>query len=706
MNRADAAAYPVSSLQGIGPRRARVLASQGLRSVLDLCEYVPRRYLDRSRVCRIAELVDGEQVTVAGKVTRIDQAGPGNRKSMFRAWLGDGSGELELVWFRGASYLGALLRPGSFLAVHGKVGFFGRRPQMRHPDFDRLQNPSGRSAENDLLKTGRIIPLYPLTDAMKKAGIGSWQLQRMIQNAIEAYGTPSEEVLSRGILLRHQLMPIGEAYRQLHLPSSPGQLERALHRFRWNELFYAQLYFARRYHALKSERNAVVFERSGEKTAELYRMLPFDLTGAQKRAVREIYRDLRSGSPMNRLLQGDVGSGKTLVALFAMALASDNGVQAAMMVPTEILAFQHWMSIRNYAGQVGLRVALLTGRQGARERRKVLEEVESGTIDIVVGTHAVIQDQVRFRRLGLAVIDEQHRFGVLQRKALQDKSDAAHVLLMTATPIPRTLAMGAFGDLDVTVLDELPGGRKRIVTRLCREEERGSVYDAVLKEVRAGRQAYVVYPLVDESEKMDLKAAVDSCRQLASGVFRDRRVGLVHGQMSGEEKEAVMDGFRNGSIDILVGTTVIEVGVDVPDATVMVIEHAERFGLAQLHQLRGRVGRGCHQSWCFLLYQGRLSGDAASRLQAMERTADGFRLSEIDAEIRGAGNVLGREQSGMVSGFRFADPARDYTLMQAAREAAFRLVEEDPQLQHEENRVVRTYFRDYFQQHFSLAGIG
>ncbi len=701
---------PLTFVKGLGPEKAVALKAQGLESVRDLYGYFPRRYLDRSRLKAIGSLAEGELITVAGSVARVRKETSSSGRTLFKAWLTDGTGTLELTWFRGAVYFSRMVRAGDILAVHGKVGFFSGHPQMQHPDFDRLNVPSTEESgagtnDADLLHTGKIIPLYHVSDAMKKAGLDSRRLRAVLRRAMEQHPVAIDEHLPERIVREYDLLELGEAYRQIHFPACAEALDRAIYRFKWDELFYAQLFFALRYHTLKKNNAAVRFERSGEKTEALYSMLPFSMTRAQKQAVREIYRDLRSGSQMNRLLQGDVGSGKTLVAMFAMTLAVDNGLQAAIMAPTEILAFQHWLGIRKYCEPLGLRVAFLSGRQKKQERDAILKGLQDGSYDLAVGTHAMIEERVRFHRLGLVIIDEQHRFGVLQRKALQDKSDNPHVLLMTATPIPRTLCMGAFGDLDVTVIDELPGGRKAVVTRLCHERGKGRVLELIRQEVAAGRQAYIVYPLVDESEKIDLKAATDSYLQLKEELLPELRIGLVHGRMNPSDKEHVMDRFRAGDIDVLVGTTVIEVGVDVPNATVMVIEHAERFGLAQLHQLRGRVGRGSQQSWCFLLYS-RLGGDAGERLRAMEASTDGFALSEIDARIRGTGNVLGKEQSGMVSGFSMADLNSDTEILNAARNEAFRLVGDDPHLQNPLHRGIRNYYAQHYHEKCSLADIG
>ena len=694
---------PVTELRGVGPRKAAALRQSGIGTVADLYDFFPLRYLDRRTVKKVASLLDGEQVTVVGRIrgTLCEKAGRG--RSRFRVRLSDGSGVLELVWFRGASYLSGSFREGDAVAVHGKVGFFGRTPQMQHPEYERLDG--GASGDLDLFHTGAIVPLYPSSREMKNATISSRSMRLLVRHAMQAFPPLFPENLPEEITGHHGLLPLGKAYRAIHFPESPEMLEKALLRFRWTELFYAQLFFALRHVSVRGRKDAVRFSRSGRHTAALYEALPFSMTEAQKNAVREIYRDLRGGSRMNRLLQGDVGSGKTLVAMFAMALAADNGLQAAFMAPTEILAFQHYLSIRRFTERLGLKTGFLTGRQQKKERRETLTALEEGDLDIVVGTHAIIEDGVRFRKLGLAVIDEQHRFGVLQRKALQEKAESPHVLLMTATPIPRTLTMGVFGDLDVTVIGDMPEGRRPVVTRLRHESERAKVLDFLRDEVRKGRQGYIVYPLVEESEKMDLRAATESFAQLRGELSPGIRMELIHGQMPSAEKERVMNAFRSREADLLVGTTVIEVGVDVANATVMVVEHAERFGLSQLHQLRGRVGRGEHQSYCFLVYGGSPGNEARERLRAMERTNDGFRLSEIDASMRGAGNVLGTEQSGMVTGLKVADIERDYDIMCSARRAAFSLAERDPGLREPGHGMVRDYYRKHYHDRFSLADI-
>jgi len=697
-------------LKGVGGKKASLLKEVGITAINDLFDYFPRRYLDRRAMKSIINLVDGETVTVVGKIikTRLEGDTPG--KARFKVWLTDATGVLELTWFRGVRYFSRSIVPGEALTVHGKVGYFGRQAQMQHPDFDRLSlnahDPGyGESSDFDLYHTGKIIPLYPTTEAMKLAGLTSRQMRNLVVRAFEAIVPGTDENLSHSILSEYSLLSLAEAYREIHFPSSDEALARARYRMKFTELFYAQLLFALRHNKIREIKSAVRFTHSGAVTEKLYASLPYELTDAQKNAIREIYRDLKSGSPMNRLLQGDVGSGKTIVAMFAMALAADNGLQSAFMAPTEILAVQHYLSMKRLFQPLGLQVGLLTGKQRKKERQSVLSALSSGELNIALGTHAMIETGVNYAGLGLVIIDEQHRFGVLQRKALQEKAINPHVLLMTATPIPRTLTMGMFGDLDVSVIHQMPAGRTPVKTYLKHEKESPTVYDFLRSQVAEGRQGYIVYPLVEESEKMDMKAAVESYHHLSTEVFPDLRLGLIHGQMTPDQKDEVMGQFRRGELHLLVGTTVIEVGVDVANATVMIIEHAERFGLAQLHQLRGRVGRGEHRSTCFLLYT-KFTDDARERLAAMESTTDGFIISEIDARIRGAGNILGKEQSGTLSGLKIADLNFDFDIMQSARSAAFKLVEQDGQLKDADHSMIRSYYERYYRGRSPLADIG
>jgi len=699
----------LQSLKGLGPKKTAILRQAGISSLEDLFDYWPRRYLDRRAMNSIAGLRMGEMATVVGTVRSAGVEQGGRGMARFKVKLADQSGVLDLTWFRGARYFSRVIVPGDILAVYGKVGYFGRQAQMQHPDFDRLGKEGvdggAEGSDAELFNTGRIIPLYPTSEAMKHSGLASRQLRGIIARAFDIRQPGGTETLSSGILKSHGLMPLSQAYRELHQPSSPERLRMAEYRMKWTELFYAQLSFALRRRALHHTRTAVRFSHSGEFTSALHAALPYSLTNAQKNAIREIYGDLKGGSPMQRLVQGDVGSGKTIVAMFAMALAADNNLQSVFMAPTEILAVQHWLGMKRLFEPLGIQVVLLTGRQPKKVREALLAKLREGGAHIAVGTHALLQHDVEFLSLGLVVIDEQHRFGVLQRKALQEKAQSPHVLLMTATPIPRTLTMGVFGDLDVSLIREMPAGRQPIRTVVSPEGDKSRVMEFLRAEVAGGRQGYIVYPLVEESEKMDLKAAVESFEELSSSVFPDLRLGLIHGQMTPEMKEGVMEQFRSGSLDLLVGTTVIEVGVDVPNATVMVIMHAERFGLAQLHQLRGRVGRGTHPSSCFLLYA-KLTSDGRERLNAMTSTTDGFVISEIDAAIRGAGNLLGKEQSGTVSGLKMADLTRDFDIMQSAREAAFGLVAEDGELREAGNRMIRDWYMRHLHERHTLAEIG
>ena len=700
----------ITWLKGVGTKKALILQTAGILTLDDLFDYFPRRYLDRRAMKSIGALADGETVTVVGTVikTQLDGDSPG--RARFKAWLGDATGVLELTWFRGVRYFSRSVVQGESLAVHGKISYFGHHAQMQHPDFDRLspdiiESRSGECSDLELYNTGQIIPLYPSTDAMKQAGLGSKPFRTLVARAFEVCTPGKDENLTSSMIAGNALMPLAEAYREIHFPSSHEHLARARYRMKWTELFYAQLLFALRHSAIRRNKAAAKFTHSGEVTQKLHASLPYTLTEAQKNAIREIYRDLKSGSPMNRLLQGDVGSGKTIVAMFAMALAVDNGLQSAFMAPTEILAVQHYLVMKRFFNPLGVQVGMVTGKQGKKERQAVLAALSSGELHIAVGTHAMIEPGVSYNSLGLVIIDEQHRLGVLQRKALQEKATHPHVLLMTATPIPRTLTMGVFGDLDVSVIRQMPAGRIAVRTVVRSETEKLKVYDFLRAEIAEGRQGYIVYPLVEESEKMDLKAAVESYQELSVSLFADLRLGLIHGQLTPDEKERVMEQFRRREIDLLVGTTVIEVGVDVPNATVMVIEHAERFGLAQLHQLRGRVGRGEQRSTCFLLHA-KMTAEAHERLSAMESTTDGFLISEIDAKIRGAGNILGKEQSGTLSGLRVADLNKDFDIMQSARAAAFKLVEEDCQLRGAGHSMIRECYLHHYHDRFALADIG
>jgi len=703
----------VMYLKGVGPKRAELLYKQNIHTFEDLLNLFPRRYLDKTTIKSIASLREGETATVVGEVRSVQFFGKDWKSQRFTAQLWDKTGRLDLIWFQGAPHISKIIKEGEALAVYGKVGMFNGRPQLTHPDIDKLTESKQDEGESDpqpndfqLFNTGKIIALYPTNEAMKRGGLNTRTLRRIMRTLIEQATPHIPENLPTYIVERENLMSLPDAYREVHFPSSKDTLAQARYRLKWTELFYMQLLFALRKKQVELEVRAPAFERVGDYTKKLYEMLPYEMTNAQKRVIKEIRADMKSGSQMNRLVQGDVGSGKTLVAIFSMMIALDNNAQCAFMAPTEILATQHYITLKKFLEPLGVKVVLLVGQQRKKLREELLASIASGEAQIVVGTHALIEEKVEFKNLGLAIIDEQHRFGVMQRKALQDKATNPHILLMTATPIPRTLTMTQYGDLDVSIIDEMPKNRKPIITYLRHESEREEVLEKIKEEIRKGRQAYIVYPLVEESEKIDLAAAVQSYEDLKNNVFDECRVGLIHGKMLPYEKEAEMEMFRSGKTRVLVGTTVIEVGVDVPNATIIMIEHAERFGLAQLHQLRGRVGRGSEQSYCYLVYSGRLSADAKERLQAMEQSCDGFYISEVDARIRGAGNILGTEQSGEISDLKIANPSEDADTLQDAKRVAFELIDSDPQLRKPEHQVVREYYLAHYHERFGLADVG
>ena len=690
--------WPLERLQGIGPKRVAALHKAGIATFGDLFYYFPRRYLDRSTVTPIARLREDQEVTVVGKV--INMGMQRGRRNRFILVIGDGSGFLHCVWFSRLVYWQKIFQPGEWLAVSGKVGVF-KGLQMTHPEFDRL----GKSGEGDLVHTGKIIPLYPSSEALGKAGFDSRGFRRLISAMLKRYAGQIPETVPAAIIQQHRLMPLAQALQQIHYPDGFEHLQAAQTRLKFDELFFMEILVALRRRHQQEGKGGIRFEQVGETTRKLVKQLPFQLTEAQKRVTRQIRADLKSGRTMNRLLQGDVGSGKTIVALITMLIAVENGYQAALMAPTEILAEQHYLTLRNQLETLGVEVVLLIGGQPRKEREEILERVADGRARIITGTHALIQEGVDFYQLGLVVIDEQHRFGVMQRALLREKGLNPHVLVMTATPIPRTLSMTVYGDLDVAVIDELPAGRKPVKTDWRDESRRHKIYQFLRKQVQEGAQAYIVFPLVEESEKSDLKAAVESYERMRQGFFAAFQLGLIHGRMRPDEKEAVMSAFKRNEIQILVSTTVIEVGVDVPNATVMVVEHAERFGLTQLHQLRGRVGRGSKQSYCILIAYGQLSAEARTRLETLAHTNDGFKIAEVDLQLRGPGEFFGTRQHGMPE-LKLANPTVDLALLRLARDEAFKLIEEDPNLRGEQALGTRTYFNKNFKDRYGLVWVG
>lgn len=667
----------------MGPHRAEILEKElGIRSFRDLLYHFPYKYVDRSRIYRISE-IDGTMpyIQLRGQILSFETFGEGRQRRLV-AHFSDGTGVADLVWFQGIKFVSGKYRCREEYIVFGKPTVFGGRVNIAHPDID--------SADGVTLSAMGLRPYYNTTERMKRMNISSGAMEKLVANLFAVIGDDAvEETLSGGIISANGLMPLMEALRNVHFPRNPEVLRRAQYRLKFEELFYIQLNILRFSRERRNRFGGIVFGRVGENFNTFYsEYLPFSLTGAQKRVVREMRRDMGSGRQMNRLLQGDVGSGKTLVALMAMLIATDNGCQACMMAPTEILASQHYETLCRFLDGMSVRVELLTGSVKGKKRETILRDLMAGTVNILVGTHAVIEDTVEFASLGLVIIDEQHRFGVEQRARLWAKNRVLpHVLVMTATPIPRTLAMTLYGDLDVSVIDELPPGRKPVTTVHRFDSTRASMYEFVRGQLRMGRQAYIVYPLIQESEKMDIRNLEDGYATVCE-VFPEYRISRVHGKMKPAEKDEEMRRFVQGETQIMVATTVIEVGVNVPNASVMVIENAERFGLSQLHQLRGRVGRGADQSYCILMTGYKLSEETRKRIQIMVDTNDGFEIAEADLKLRGPGDIEGTQQSGVAFDLKIANLARDGQLLQYVREVAERIIDDDPQATGLENAVV------------------
>lgn len=660
-------------LPGVGPSRKKLLSEElGIYTFEDLLYYYPYKYIDRSKVYRISELTgDMPFVQICGRILSFETFDMGPRKERVVAHFSDGHGIMDLVWFNGGKYVKKTYLVGKQYVVFGRPAVFNGRINVMHPDID--------PAENLELSSMGMQPYYPLTEKIKKAGVTSRTIERYSKTLLEKLKEPLDETLPDYLVGSRHLMSRDEAMRIIHYPRNAKELERARVRLKFEELFFVQLNIVRYASDHRRKYRGYIFNRIADIFNGFYHdHLPFQLTEAQKRVLREIRQDVCSGRQMNRLLQGDVGSGKTLVALMAMLIALDNGFQACIMAPTEILAEQHLATIKEFLSGMEVSVELLTGVVKGRLRQDILDRLASGDVQILVGTHAVIEDSVRFARLGMVVVDEQHRFGVAQRAKLWSKSEnPPHVLVMTATPIPRTLAMTLYGDLDVSVIDELPPGRKPVVTQHVYDNRLSSLYDGIRRQIAQGRQVYIVFPLIEESEKMDLKNLEDGFEQLRH-IFPEYSMSKIHGRMKPKEKEAEMQRFLNRETQILVATTVIEVGVNVPNASVMVILDAQRFGLSQLHQLRGRVGRGADQSYCILVTSYKLSDDTRKRIDIMCETNDGFRIAEADLKLRGPGDLEGTQQSGMAFDLKIADIARDGQLVQMARDEAQAVIADDP----------------------------
>ena len=673
---------------GIGDKKASILAKElGLFTLKDLFEYYPYRYVDKSRFIKIAEVRSAEVYTLLlGKVIAKQIVG-GTKSQRLVVRLADETGSIEMVFFRGIRWINESIDIGAIYVVFGKPNYFNGTFNLPHPEFEKF-NP-----QKDYKKE-KFMPLYNTTERMKTAFLTSKQLSKIISDAVKKYSSLIEEILPQYIIDAYHLCSRRDAIACIHSPLGEETLAKARFRLKFEELFFMQAEHLLIKSNRKSNSRGFVFSKVGENFNTFFsKYLPFELTNAQKRVVKEIRNDMRTGSQMNRLLQGDVGSGKTLVALLSMLIALDNGYQATLIAPTEILAMQHFQSINRFIGDMNINVSLLTGSIKGKSRKHLLTSLADGSINILIGTHAILEENVIFNNLGLVVIDEQHRFGVEQRAKMWTKNTIApHILVMTATPICRTLAMSIYGDLDYSVIDELPSGRKPILTTHLYDRDVLRLFDFMKKQIEQGRQIYVVYPLIKESEKLDLKDLMDGYESIERAFpLPQYQISIVHGQMKPEDKEYEMQRFKKGITNIMVATTVIEVGVDVPNATVMVIENAERFGLAQLHQLRGRVGRGANQSYCILRTKDELSSEARFRIETMCSTNDGFEISRADLQLRGPGDVSGTRQSGVLD-LKVADIVKDEGLMAQVRTLAQNVLADDPHLTKPQNLPIRNYF--------------
>ena len=704
----------IQFLPGVGPKRAELISKElGINTVGELLRLYPYRHIDKSSFVRITDArPDMAYIQIKAKVTRIDLYGTSsaanaitqhdnlkfNTIRRMSVWVSDGSGEMEMVFFKGIKWMYEKLKPDSEFIFFGKPATFNGRINIVHPEVDPTAGkPIAGTIITPGTTSGTMTGVYTSTEKLKNSGITGKTMNKIMEAALSRYLQYIEETLPEHILVKYGLVPISFAIRNIHFPRDINALEKAKYRLKFEELFYLQLSLLKQKYIRSREEKGIHMPKVGEAFNQCYNSLPFPLTGAQKRVITEIRNDMKSGRQMNRLLQGDVGSGKTMVAVLTALIAIGNGFQACIMAPTEVLAQQHFKNIQKFLAPTGVKSALLTGSSKTAERREIHAGLEDGSIGIIVGTHALIEDNVIFRNLGLAIVDEQHRFGVEQRSKLWRKSSAGappHVLVMTATPIPRTLAMTLYGDLDVSVIDELPPGRKPVQTIHATESKRNAMYNFMRDQIALGRQVFVVYPLIFETEKVDYQSLEEGIEQMAKAFpFPPYKTAVVHGKMTNDEKKFNMDAFAAGRADILVATSVIEVGVDVPNASVMVIESAERFGLSQLHQLRGRVGRGSEKSYCVLMTGHKMSKESKHRIDLMCATENGFELAEEDMKMRGPGDLEGTQQSGLPISLNIASLAKDGLILNAARAVAEAVLEEDPTLTSDRNQLLRRELR-------------
>lgn len=665
-----------SSVKGIGPAKHDALTKAGIHTINDLINHYPRKYLDRTSITPISQIKNKTHVNVIGKIQSSGMI-QGRKRQFFKAMLSDKSGTVTLTWFRGARYMGQSIKAGDYLAVSGKVEFYNGM-QIVHPEYDKLNQ------DDDPLNSGIITPLYSMTEELKKSKVDSRFIRKTMSNIFKNI-KDIPDFFGKDFCKNQKLISLNDALRQIHFPDNELNLKHAIKRLKFNEHFFFQLSMVVKRSIIKKLPSKPL-KKTGIQTKLVFNKIDFELTAAQKRVLKEIKDDLSKSYAMNRLLQGDVGSGKTVIAVLASAISVSNNMQVAIMAPTEILAKQHFKSFKSLADHSKMTCALLTGGIPAVERNKMRTGLENSKIDIIIGTHALIQKDINFKSLGLVIIDEQHRFGVNQRNALLQKGFNPHLLSMTATPIPRTLAITYHGDMDLSIIDELPKNRIPITTKIVTKDRLEKIYTFMKNEVKEGRQCIIVYPLIEETEKSDLAAAVEMYNDLKESVFKNIRVGLIHGRLEKDLKDQMMHDFSNNKISIIVSTTVIEVGIDVPNATVMLIEHAERFGLTQLHQLRGRVGRGSEKSYCILV-QRKFSENSNKRLNVMESTNDGFLISDEDLKIRGPGEFFGIKQSGFFN-FKIANITTDGDLISTARNAAEEMLEDDLNKLSSKNKII------------------
>lgn len=696
----------IQYIKGVGPKRALLFKKLNIETINDALFFLPRRYEDRAHLKNISELKAGELQTFVAKILVKDISLTRTRRKIFKIVVGDDTGHLILKWFNfNERYLSNRYKKGQRIIVSGQVLLdnydrFGL--EVRHPDIEILD-----SETPDLVHLGRIVPIYPLTEGFYQKTIRS-----VMKIVVDSYAHLYPEILPDYIIKSRNLIPLDKALREIHFPSQESDISllnngktSAHQRIIFNELFLLELGLALKKRDTLNEKRGISYESKNTLTNRLKSILPFELTPSQEKVLKEIYEDMKRPYPMNRLLQGDVGCGKTVVALMAMLRAIKNGYQGAIMVPTEILAEQHYFNIKTISKRLGIEAALLTSGAKGKKRKEILEEIFNGKKDIIIGTHALIQEDVRFKKLGLVVVDEQHRFGVMQRASLKKKGYNPDVLVMTATPIPRTLALTVYGDLDISIIDEMPQNRLNVITKGFYDNKRREVYTFIRQEIEKGRQAYIVFPLVEESENSDLKAATEMASHLKEEIFPDFKIGLLHGRMKSEEKEEIMKKFKGREIDILVSTTVVEVGIDISNASVMIIEHAERFGLSQLHQMRGRVGRGPYQSYCILMIKFPVTEEGKRRLKAIRETTDGFIIAEKDLEIRGPGEFFGTRQSGLPE-LIYANIIRDHKILEEARKEAFELIAKDPFLKDPSLKFLKESLKQKWKERLELVSIG